>query len=262
MGETAPIRTLIVDDEPVARQVLREELRGSGDIEIVAEAEDGNAALAAIERARPELVFLDLKMPGMGGLEVIRRLTGGVLPMVIIVTAYDEHAVHAFDLGALDYLLKPVSRERLEKALERVRARRGHMAEVAESLVRLDDAAERPAGRSRKVVGRAGTEYYLLDLGRRAGLSGGARNRLGDYRAPALHGHADAAGDRPAAGRTGLPAGTPRRAGEREPRAQNDAAIEPAMDADTEQRPGVRRQQAPGQDGARDSAMVTGNARV
>lgn len=164
MADSAPIRTLIVDDEPVARQVLRDELRDADDIEIVAEAEDGNAALAAIERVRPELIFLDLKMPGMGGFEVIRRLPEGVLPMVVIVTAYDEHAVRAFELGALDYLLKPVSRERLEKALERVRARRGHKAEVAESLVRLGDAADRPAGRSRKVVGRAGDEYYLLDL--------------------------------------------------------------------------------------------------
>ncbi|MBS1855002.1 MAG: response regulator transcription factor [Acidobacteria bacterium] len=164
MTAAVPIRTLIVDDEPVARQVLREELRGAGDIEIVGEAEDGAAALAAIAEHRPELVFLDLKMPGLGGFEVVRRLPEGVLPVVVIVTAYDEHAIRAYEAGALDYLLKPVSQERLNKALDRVRALRGRTAEVAESLVRLDDAAGHPAGRGRKVVGRSGAEFYLLDL--------------------------------------------------------------------------------------------------
>lgn len=164
MTAAVPIRTLIVDDEPVARQVLREELRGAGDIEIVGEAEDGAAALAAIAEHRPELVFLDLKMPGLGGFEVVRRLPEGVLPVVVIVTAYDEHAIRAYEAGALDYLLKPVSQERLNKALDRVRALRGRTAEVAESLVRLDDAAGHPAGRGRKVVGRTGAEFYLLDL--------------------------------------------------------------------------------------------------
>jgi DNA-binding LytR/AlgR family response regulator len=155
---------LIVDDEPVARQLLREELREAADIEIVGEAEDGGAAIARIADLRPELVFLDLRMPGLGGLDVIHRLPHGVLPIVVIVTAYDEHAVRAYEAGALDYLLKPVSRERLQKTLERVRSLRGHRAEVAESLVRLDEIGDRQAGRSRKVVGRSGDEYYLLDL--------------------------------------------------------------------------------------------------
>jgi two-component system, LytTR family, response regulator len=159
-----PIRTLIVDDEPVARQLLREELRDTGDIEVVGEAEDGAAAIARIADLRPELVFLDLRMPGLGGFEVIHRLPQGVLPIIVIVTAYDAHAVRAYEAGALDYLLKPVSRERLQKALERVRSLRGRRGEVAESLVRLEEIGERPSGRSRKVVGRAGDEYYLLDV--------------------------------------------------------------------------------------------------
>src|SRR5436190_5453410 len=123
-----PIRTLIVDDEPVARQVLREELRTFADIEIIGEAENGNAALAQIVGLNPDLVFLDLKMPGMGGFEVIHRLPPGVLPIIVIVAAYDEHAIRAFDAGALDYLLKPVSQERLHKALDRARALRGKTA--------------------------------------------------------------------------------------------------------------------------------------
>jgi len=168
MGEPA-IRTLIVDDEPIARQVLRDELGGFDDVEIVGEAETGEEALEQIARLRPDLVLLDLQMPETGGFEVIRRLPDGVIPVIVIVTAYDQHAIRAFDAGALDYLLKPVSQERLGKALERTRALRAKKADVAESLVRLNEADDAGGSggtpqKSRKVVGRIGEAYYLLDL--------------------------------------------------------------------------------------------------
>ena len=163
--DTAAIRTLVVDDEPIARQVLRDELGAFADIEIAGEAANGADALGEIARLKPDLVLLDLQMPGMGGFDVIRRLPEGALPIVVIVTAYDQHAIRAFEAGALDYLLKPVSRERLEKALDRVRALRGKNREVAESLARLSEGADATgASRARKVVGRNGSEYYLLDL--------------------------------------------------------------------------------------------------
>jgi DNA-binding LytR/AlgR family response regulator len=163
--DSPPIRTLIVDDEPVARLVLRDELGAFSDVEITGEAANGADALAEIVRLKPDLVFLDLQMPGMGGFDVIRQLPEGALPIVVIVTAYDEHAIRAFEAGALDYLLKPVSQERLEKALDRARALRGRSREVAESLAHLSEGTEAPgAPRGRKVVGRTGTEYYLLDL--------------------------------------------------------------------------------------------------
>ena len=163
--DPAPLRTLIVDDEPIARQVLRDELAAFSDVEISGEAANGNDALGEIGRLKPDLVFLDLEMPGMGGFEVIRHLPEGALPIVVIVPAYDQHAIRAFDAGALDYLLKPVSRERLEKALDRARALRGKSREVAESLAHLSEGVEPPGTpRGRKVVGRAGAEYYLLDL--------------------------------------------------------------------------------------------------
>ena len=163
--DPAAIRTLIVDDEPIARQVLRDELEAFSDVEIAGEAANGNDALGEIVRLKPDLVFLDLEMPGMGGFEVIRRLPEGVLPIVVIVTAYDRHAIRAFEAGALDYLLKPVSRERLEKALDRARALRGKTREVAERLAHLSEGVEPPGTpRGRKVVGRTGAEYYLLDL--------------------------------------------------------------------------------------------------
>jgi two-component system, LytTR family, response regulator len=163
--DIAPIRTLVVDDEPVARQVLRDELGAFADVEVAGEAANGNDALSEIVRLKPDLVFLDLQMPGMGGFDVIRQLPQRPLPIVVIVTAYDQHAIRAFEAGALDYLLKPVSRERLEKALDRARALRGNSREVAESLVHLSEGGEAAAGpRGRKIVGRNGTEYYLLDL--------------------------------------------------------------------------------------------------
>ena len=163
MGQT-PIRTLIVDDEPIARQVLRDELRSVGDVEVVGEAANGGDALVQIKRLKPDLVLLDLQMPGLGGFDVIQRLPEGALPIVIIVTAYDQHAIRAFEEGALDYLLKPVSRERLEKALDRVRALRGRTRHVAESLAHLSEIPGPPAPPSRKVVGRAGEEYFLLNI--------------------------------------------------------------------------------------------------
>jgi DNA-binding LytR/AlgR family response regulator len=165
MGQP-PIRTLIVDDEPIARQVLRDELHFVEDVEIVGEAGNGEDALVQIERLKPDLVLLDLQMPGLGGFDVIQRLPPGALPIVIIVTAYDQHAIRAFEEGALDYLLKPVSHERLEKALYRARALRGRMRDVAESLAQLSEIQGLPpaAPRSRKVVGRAGAEYFLLDI--------------------------------------------------------------------------------------------------
>jgi DNA-binding LytR/AlgR family response regulator len=157
------IRALIVDDEPIARQVLREELESFDDVAVAGEASSGEEALAQIARLQPDLVLLDLQMPGLSGFDVIHRLPPGALPVIVIVTAYDQHAIRAFEAGALDYLLKPVGRERLEKSLNRARLLRRNRADVAESIVRL---SEIPAagGQGRKVVGKLAAEYHLLDL--------------------------------------------------------------------------------------------------
>jgi DNA-binding LytR/AlgR family response regulator len=159
----SPIRTLIVDDEPIARQILREELGSFEDVEICGEAADGHHALALVAHLKPELVLLDLQMPGIGGFEVIQRLPTDTLPMIVIVTAYDQHALRAFEAGALDYLLKPVSSERLVKAIERARALRGRPREIAESLVRLGEAGG-AANEGRRIAGKSGESYYLLNL--------------------------------------------------------------------------------------------------
>ncbi|HYW45428.1 MAG TPA: LytTR family DNA-binding domain-containing protein [Bryobacteraceae bacterium] len=163
MGHRA-IKTLIVDDEPVARRVLREELEVFPDIDIAGEAESGREALQKITRLQPDLVFLDLQMPAMSGFEVVRSLSGPHLPVIVIVTAFDQHAIEAFEAGAVDYLLKPVNQARLEKAVERARNLLGRPVEVANNLVRLTDSGG-PSDRSRtrKVVGRSGADYVLLD---------------------------------------------------------------------------------------------------
>jgi DNA-binding LytR/AlgR family response regulator len=163
------LRTLIVDDEPAARQVLREELGGFDDVTVAGEAASGEEALAQIARLEPDLVLLDLQMPGLGGFDVIHRLPPGALPAIVIVTAYDRHAIRAFEAGALDYLLKPVGRDRLEKTLNRVRQLRRNPAGVAESIVRLSeipaaDGPPRGVRPGRKIAGKSGSTYHLLDL--------------------------------------------------------------------------------------------------
>lgn len=133
-------------------------------VTVVGEAANGREALRQIGEVRPDLVFLDLQMPVMGGFEVVRELGGGHLPVVVIVTAFDEHAIEAFEAGAIDYLLKPVSEARLRKAVERARSLAGRPLDNANAVAALVSAAA-PSGQaaSRKIVGRSGTEYFLLD---------------------------------------------------------------------------------------------------
>ena len=120
---------MIVDDEPIARQILREELELIAGVEVIGEAADGAAALEKIGVQQPDLVLLDLQMPAMGGFDVVRHLKNGKhAPVIVIVTAYDEHALQAFEAGAIDYLLKPVGQERLAQAVERAKRVTGRQA--------------------------------------------------------------------------------------------------------------------------------------
>src|SRR5580693_6788698 len=157
------IKTVIADDEQVDRRVLREELELLPEVTIVGEAEDGREALLQIVELRPDLVFLDLQMPGMGGFEVVRNLSGPRLPVVVIVTAFHQYAIEAFEAGAIDYLLKPVSEARLRKAVERAKNLIGKPLEIAQDLAKIASTAETLSSAHRKLVGRAGREYYLLD---------------------------------------------------------------------------------------------------
>lgn len=117
------MRVLIVDDEPPARARMRRLLEGHADIEVIGEAADGEAAVSLIDRERPDVVFLDVQMPGLDGFGVVRELPRDNPPAVVFVTAFDEHAVRAFDVHAVDYLVKPCDGARLQTAIERVRLR-------------------------------------------------------------------------------------------------------------------------------------------
>ena len=142
------MKILIADDEPVARQVLREHVEAMPSVEIAGEASTGKETLQRILDWDPDVVLLDQQMPELDGLAVVRSLRGAHTPLIIFVTAYERHALEAFEVGAVDYLLKPVRRERLEKAIEKARRQ-------LKSL----PAAQGP----KKIVGRRGTDLYLLD---------------------------------------------------------------------------------------------------
>ena len=118
-----PVRTIIVDDEPLARRGLTTLVERHVEFTVVAACADGREAIARIAELKPDLVLLDVQMPEVTGFEVLERLPPDVLPVVIFVTAYDEHAIRAFEVRALDYLLKPVSQKRFDEALGRAAAR-------------------------------------------------------------------------------------------------------------------------------------------
>lgn len=115
------LKALIVDDEELARRGLEIRLQKYSDIEICGQSRNGREALEAVREQSPDLMFLDIQMPGMGGFEVLRHLSGSDMPAIIFVTAYDEFALKAFDANALDYILKPINDERLAEAIERAR---------------------------------------------------------------------------------------------------------------------------------------------
>ncbi len=158
------MRILIVDDELPARRRLRRLLKevAEGE-EIAGEAANGVEALEKIQELRPDLVLLDIQMPELGGLDLVRELGGGDGPAIVFVTSYDQYALEAFDVSAADYLLKPVSAERLDKALQKVRQRRQSGAVTADAIARLTAAlATRPSPALERIVGHRGTKVVLL----------------------------------------------------------------------------------------------------
>ena len=118
-----PSTTLIVDDEPLAREGLRMLLSQDAEVSAIHEAKDGREAVAAIRETRPDLVLLDVQMPEMDGFSVVKEIGAELMPAVVFVTAHDQYSIQAFEINAIDYLLKPVTEERFTKALERVKLR-------------------------------------------------------------------------------------------------------------------------------------------
>ena len=141
------IRVLVVDDEAPARERLADLLRKDAQVTEILEAPDGVAAVAAIQSKRPDLVFLDVQMPELDGLELIDVVGAGQMPLTVFVTAYDQHAIRAFEANALDYLLKPFSDERFEAALSRakLRLRERSTSEFGQRMMKLVSSALEPA---------------------------------------------------------------------------------------------------------------------
>jgi two-component system, LytTR family, response regulator len=145
MSNHRAVRVLIVDDEPLARQRVEDLLRAEDGVEIVASVDNGAAAIEAVRSLHPDLVFLDVQMPGKTGLDVVREVGADEMPATIFVTAYDRYALQAFDLAAVDYLVKPFDDERFEQAFRRARrhVELEEMGELRERLLAVLDTGPR-----------------------------------------------------------------------------------------------------------------------
>lgn len=153
----AKLRVLVVDDEQPAREILGDLLTKDPEIDLVAECKNGNEALEAIRVHRPDLVFLDVQMPGLSGFDVLASLRSDELPLVVFATAYDEYAVRAFEIHALDYLLKPFDDQRFEEALGHAKAalRQQQMERINKKLLHLvNDYREREEGAGDSISAR------------------------------------------------------------------------------------------------------------
>ena len=145
MSATPPVRTLIVDDEPLARRRLRTILADEAGIEIIGEASTGRAAVTAIVETRPDLLLLDIQMPGQDGFAVLRQIAGVHQPVVVFIAAHDKHAIRAFEMQAIDYVLKPVIEDRLRAAVRRAIQRVGERrhADLTGAIARLLESVDR-----------------------------------------------------------------------------------------------------------------------
>ena len=171
MNTAVKIRTLIVDDEPIARQTLKDYCALESDVELVGECRYGAEAVKRIAALKPDLVFLDVQMRRLNGLEVIDKIGHELMPLVIFVTAYDQYAVDAFELNAVDYLLKPFDRERFRAALDRARSRLANPgandvraqvhAAVRQVLGNLSGAL--PGTAPKRIVAEKNDRYIFVD---------------------------------------------------------------------------------------------------
>jgi two-component system, LytTR family, response regulator len=160
------IRALIVDDEPLAREGVRLYLEGSPDIQVIGEAASGEEAVELIESLRPDLLFLDVRMPGLDGFAVLEAVGAERMPLTIFTTAYDQFALRAFDAHAIDYILKPYDRERFERAVERARAQLNarRRVEIDERLGSLLEELRAREQYAERLVVRAGGRIIILRL--------------------------------------------------------------------------------------------------
>lgn len=165
MPESSQIRVLIVDDEPLAREMLREMLQGDEQVTIVGESTNGREAVESIRENAPDLLFLDVQMPELGGFEVLEALGKNRIPHVIFVTAYDHYAVRAFEVHALDYLLKPFDQERFDVAWKRAKAEvvRARNGGVDQRILTLLEELKAGSKFLERLVIKSGGRIYFLE---------------------------------------------------------------------------------------------------
>jgi two-component system, LytTR family, response regulator len=162
-----PWTTLIVDDEPLAREGLRMLLSEDPDVTAIHQAKDGREAIIAIRKARPDLVFLDVQMPEMDGLAVVREIGVERMPAVVFVTAHDQYAIRAFEINAIDYLLKPVTRERFAQALARAKARLQSQPgeDASRQILSLLETIAAPHRSVKRLAVRSAGKTVFVDVG-------------------------------------------------------------------------------------------------
>ena len=162
------LRTLIVDDEQLARQRVRLLLGEEPDVEVIGESADGFEAVDQLQATRPDLVFLDVQMPDMDGFEVLRRVPQALLPVVIFTTAYDQHALRAFEVNALDYLLKPFKPTRFKEAVQRARnlIANQQAGVAARGLLTLLGQTPAPAGQLTRLAVKTPGKVTFVELDR------------------------------------------------------------------------------------------------
>ena len=162
---SSKLRAFVVDDEPLALRRLVRLLEATGRVEIVGRATDPEVALAELPAATPDVLFLDIQMPSLDGFQLLERLA--IAPMVVFTTAYDHHAVHAFETSAVDYLLKPVERARLDRTLERLsRLRDDPGRDTLRSVLERVAASLRTPGFTERLASRVGERVDLVDVAR------------------------------------------------------------------------------------------------
>jgi len=160
------LKTLIVDDEPLAREGLRALLSQDADVSAIGEAKDGREAVASIRESNPDLVFLDVQMPEMDGFAVVRTIGAEHMPAVVFVTAHDQYAIQAFEINALDYLLKPVIEERFVKALVRVKSRsHSNAADLNRQIMGLIETIASPPRYVKRLAVRSAAKTLFVDVG-------------------------------------------------------------------------------------------------
>ena len=163
MTDIVKIRALIVDDEPLARRRIRRMLAHHADVEIIGDSANGGDAILLIRNQAPDLVFLDVLMPEMDGFAVLEALDAEALPLIIFVTAYDQYALRAFEVYALDYLLKPFDRQRFDKALQRAKARLANeRSDINQrALALLEELRAQTSHVERMVIKSGGRAFFL-----------------------------------------------------------------------------------------------------